>query len=159
MLTIKQLQEIVSSKNYQKICLDIEELGFRFVDVGKIPRFEYYMLRDHSSMERCIAYEDAERRLKYEVTAYQGANKCEGMTNVRFALYRYNEEAKMYFPWKMRVFTDAPFNEEYEMKRGDLHSCICCLFEYAKTELIEMFGKYICPKCLAQKINEEFSKK
>ncbi len=159
-MTINELTEILSLMNLEKICSAIEEKGFRKAGESGIWEFNLSTLKKESADKIQVSEMDEATEQIFELTFFENCRAYEGFTFIEVFLMKRvkTKKIKIPIPRKRILFTDAPYNEEYERDINSIVKCDLCRREYIKKELVEYYGKRYCGFCCSFVLGMEYEK-
>ncbi len=158
-MTIYELDDILSLKDWDKISAEIEKRGFR--QAGEVGQWEFKpsILHEQSAYKKSAIQRDELADREYYGTIFQENETYKGLIFITLTLFKiYKDRSNVSAPIRSRLFTDAPFVAEYVREINSPYKCDICGKEYIKKELCEYAGRLLCCDCLATAFDEECEK-
>ncbi len=155
-MTFYELDKILSIKDFEKICEEIERCGFRSVGESGPWEFEYMKKADGFKSFH-ILKKDKRARKEYFASLYTNCENYEGVTFISIVLFTLERYRFKYIsvPAKSILFTDAPYNEEFDKGINSTVKCDVCKKEFARKDLIRYTGQLMCVECVLKKTDEK----
>ncbi len=107
-MTIRELENVLSCKDLEKICREIEAYGFRRVSKELVEELDYQDIANRCTYQETVVQEDLHAELQYRASMYKCSGKYEGVLFIMVTLSVVNGEYPRFpMPQKMVLFTDA----------------------------------------------------
>ncbi len=108
-MTIYELDEILTLKDWDKICEEIEKRGFRRIDQVEKKKIGFWKLCEKSAYHKSALQKDEPTDKEYYGTLYQQNKKYKGKSFISLALFIIRRDRNnVSVPRKVLLFTDLP---------------------------------------------------